>query len=181
MTEQRVSSRYALALMNTAKQENLVEKVFEDFQLVKSYIDASRELKYLLKSPVVGHFKKKSALKDIFEGKIHILTLNFLLLLADKRREEFTLDIIFQFEKQYNEVNGLLPVDITSAIELDEVMKSRINVKLNSITGKKVLSNYIIDKSIKGGVQVRIENWVYDASLANQLKALHKSLAEGSL
>lgn len=179
MIEQRVSSRYALALMNTAKQENLVDDVYQDFKLVSEYVHASRELRSLLKSPVISHWQKKNSFKEIFEGKIHVLTLNFLILLAEKRREGLTLDIIEQFHKQFNEFKGLLPIDITSATELDEAMRAKIILKLTEITGKKIISNFIIDKSLKGGVQVRIDGWVYDASLANQLKTLYKSLSEG--
>ena len=178
MTEQRVSSRYAAALIDAAKQENILDAVFDDLRLVGTYIDASRELTNMLKSPVINHWKKKNSLTEIFEGKISTLTLNFLILLAEKRRESLCRDIIEQFVKQYNKFKGLLPVEITSANELATDIKNKITNKLNEITKMQIIGSYTIDKSIKGGVKIRIDDWVYDASLASQLDLLYKSLAD---
>lgn len=180
MTEQRVSARYALALLNTAKPENLVDSVFNDFVFVEKHIAASKDFLNLIKSPVINHWQKKNVFKEMFESHLNKLTFNFFMLLIDKRREGLIYDIIKQYNKLYNEENNLLEVSIISAIELNNEIKNNLNTKLAEITKKKIISNYSIDKSIKGGVQINIEGWVYDASVAGMLDKLHKSLIEGN-
>ncbi len=180
MAEQRVSARYALALLNTAKPENLVDAVFNDLVFVEQHITASKDFKNLVKSPVITHWQKKNIFKEMFESNLHKLTLNFFMLLIDKRRESLLYDIIKQYNKLYNELNNLLEVSITSANDLSEDVKNLISQKLTEITNKKIISKYSIDKSLKGGVQINIDGWVYDASIAGMLDKLHKSLVEGS-
>ncbi len=180
MTEQRVSSRYAKALLDAAKQENLSEVVFDDFHIVSQYINASKDLRYLFDSPIVSHVKKKQIFTELFDGKINILTTNFLHLLAEKRRESLIQDIIVEYKKQYYLMMNKLIVDVASAVELDDAMLGIIKQKLVEITGKDIICNFKINKDLKGGIQIRIDDWVYDASVANQLEKLRRNLIEGN-
>ncbi len=180
MTEERVSSRYSLALIQSAQEINQVDIVYQDLALIHEYIGLSKDLRTLLKSPVVTHNNKQKVFEQIFEGKISVLTLKFLHLLAEKRREGLIEDIIKQYEKEYNTLNKLVKVKISSATELDEKMKEKIEAKLTQTTQRKVLSKYLIDKSLKGGVKIQIGDWIYDASLSSQLDSLYKSLSEGT-
>jgi len=180
MTEQRVSSRYAHALLDAAKQENLVDVVFKDFLIVSNYIDASKDLRFLFDSPVVSHIKKKHIFTELFDGKINNLTINFMHLLAEKRRESLIQDIIVEYKKQYYIMMNKLIVDIVSANSLDDNMVELLKHKLAYITGKDVICNFSVNKDLKGGIQIRIDDWVYDASVANQLEKLKRSLAGSS-
>ena len=76
MTEHKVSSRYALAALNTAKELGLADALHDDFIFLKSTLKTSRELRLLMSSPVVYHWQKKKAIKEIFEGRY----VNFLLI-----------------------------------------------------------------------------------------------------
>ena len=55
----KVSKRYALALFNSAKQQNVVEVVKNDTNFIRESIHATHELYVLLKSPVIQSWKKK--------------------------------------------------------------------------------------------------------------------------
>lgn len=179
MTEQRVSSRYARALLQTAAEEKLADEVFQDLNKMRTIIESSRDLKSFIKSPIVQFWKKKKAFEEIFKPVLMELTYKFLLLLADKRRETIIDSVIEQYEKQYNELNNRLPVKIFSAVELDNELKDRISKKMEEITGKTVLSDFRKDEKLKGGILVRIDDWVFDGSVKNQLEILYKKLARG--
>jgi F-type H+-transporting ATPase subunit delta len=177
MTEQKVSSRYAHALLEIAKQEGLTEKIYSDLKYVRRTIEQSRELKTLTFSPVVQFWRKKKIYEELLTDKIQQLTMNFIILLTDKRRESLLPDICYQYEVQYNELNNILPVEIESAIELSDDIKNKITKKIEKNTNKKVISDFRINKSMKGGLLVKIQDWVYDASLKNQLEILFKKLS----
>lgn len=179
MTEERVSSRYASALFDAAEKENIIEIVMNDVLLIRDYLKTSRELFLLIKSPVVYHWQKKNIFKELFESKIQAMTLNFLLLVADKKREFLLWDILAAFEKLYNYKTGKINAEITTAVELNDLLKTSVVSKLTEKTNKHVLSSFDVDPSLKGGVKIRIEDTVYDSSLANQLRLLKKSLIEG--
>jgi F-type H+-transporting ATPase subunit delta len=98
-------------------------------------------------------------------------------LLTEKSRENLLGDIAYQYELIYNEANNRLPVIIYSAVELDEDSKSQIETKLTEWTKKTILSEYKVDPSIKGGLKIKISDWVFDASIQNQLNKLRVALA----
>ena len=178
MTEQRVSSRYARAVIETASKEGLLDTVYKDFIKVLEIINSNKDLRNLLHSPVVKFWQKKKILNEIFEPSINKLTLSFILLLADKHRENLIPDIIVQYQNQYNKINNLLPVSIISAVELDDNLKTQINNKIENYSKMKIIPAYKVDRSIKAGLLIKIDDWVFDASLRNQLDSLYKRLID---
>ena len=105
--------------------------------------------------------------------------MNFLILLIDKRRGELIISIIRQYEMQYNLLNNRLEADIISALELNDELKKQVIDKLHNWTKKTILPTFIVDEKIKGGLLVRIDDWVFDASVKHQLDTLFKKLSEG--
>jgi len=181
MREHRVSYRYAKALLESAKKDNVADLIFNDFIKVKYTFEMSRELRQLAAIPVFQLWRKRKILNEIFlEEKISPMTMEFLLLLIDKRRGELILSIISEYEKQYNILNNRLPITVESAVELDEKMKEQVISKVTGKTRMKILPEYKLNQELKGGILVKIEDWVFDASIKNQLKVLRKQLIEGN-
>lgn len=176
MTEQRVSSRYARAILNIATDAGQAESVMKDMKQIEGIIDGSRDLLNLVRTPVVQFWKKRAIFHEIFEPFVSKLTLDFMMLLTDKNREALLPDIIVQYEKQYNKMHDLLPVEITSAVELRDESKARLVKKLEDYTKKKIIPRFKTDMSLKGGMIVRIDDWVFDASILNQLAVLYNKL-----
>lgn len=180
MTEYRVSFRYARAILNLAVNEGIAQEVLSDFQYINESIKQSQELRSFINSPVILHLKKKKIINEVFNGKIGKLTLSFVLLLTEKGRETLLPSIAYQYEVQYNEQFGRLPVVITSANELPENVKVDITGKLSKWTNKVIISDFIVNKNIIGGLQLKIDDWVFDSSVRNQLNLLHKQLIENN-
>jgi F-type H+-transporting ATPase subunit delta len=178
MLEYKVSYRYAKALIETAVKQGVSDQIFEDFKKVDETYKMSRELRSLTVSPVFQQWRKKKIYNEVFsQEKISQLTLNFLIMLIDKRRGELIPSIVAQYIVQYNILNNKLVVEIQSAVELTDDLKNKIISRLTEWSNKTILPNYIINKSLKSGLLVRIDDWVFDASLRNQLNILYKELA----
>lgn len=180
MTEHKVSSRYAKALFANSQEQNIVQNVYEDLLLLKNTLNDSKEFRTLVNSPIVRFETKKKIYREIFENKVSELTILFLVLLADKGRDYLIEDITFEFVKMYNELNNLLEVSITSASELNNSLKNKVIDSLSKWSNKKIIPEYMIDKSIRGGIKLRVDDWVYDATIQNQLKLLADRLMQGS-
>jgi len=180
MREHRVSYRYAKALLESARKEGVVDIISKDFEAIKMTFIMSKELRNFAGSPVIQLWRKKKIFNEIFqEEKISNLTMEFLFLLINKRRGELILSIIEEFGKLYNILNNKLPITVESAIELDDKIKERIIGKAAEKTNMTILPEYKLNKELKGGVLVRIEDWVFDASIKNQLKRLKNKLILG--
>lgn len=177
MNEKKVSSRYAKAVYSLAKESNLQDTILSDFTLILKTIADSRELSNLVESPVISSKKKYDVFKEVFGDSISDSTFNFIKLLTEKSRENLLDDIAIEYELIYNEANNRLPVIIYSAVELDEDAKSQILSKLTDWTKKTILSEYKVDSSLKGGLKIKISDWIFDASIQNQLDKLKIALA----
>lgn len=179
MREQRVSQRYAYALLDTAIEESSAESTLNDLDTVEDIIETCKDLKAVTKSPVIQHWKKKKIFTEILQGQVQELTLNFILLLTEKNREGLIIDIIYQYRMLYDREFNRLNVDIHSASELNDLTKNKLLDKLAEITGKIILPHYKVNPSLKGGISVKIHDWVYDATIKNKLENLYESLAFG--
>lgn len=176
MAEQKVSYRYAKAILETAKTEGLEDVVFNDFRIINLILKYVPELMSIAKKPLISPLKKKKLYRELFTERISILTLNFILFLVDKARDYLIPDIISQYERQYYEMKNVLQVEIFVAHELDEGMKEKFVKKLEETTGKKVIPKFIIDPKIIGGFKIKIEDWVFDTTLKNKLELLYQDL-----
>lgn len=181
MSYSRVASRYASALLKAAVQADSLDAVRTDVNLLKTALGVSRELLHLLKSPIVPPDRKVAALKNIFADKVSIMTMNFILLLLEKRREGELPGVLTSFDEQYNQQMGIADVLIRSAIELDETQKNSILEKVKKFTGKTVVARYMVDPALIGGFMVKIGDTVLDGSVRHQLDNLKKALAAGEL
>ena len=178
MTEHKVSFRYAKAAIETAEKENLTDQLLIDLKYIRKNLLSSNELKTFIKSPVVTENNKKKLFNELFAEKVDHTTLNFVLFIIEKGRGAILIDIINNFEEQYNLLNGRIKVEINTAIELTEEMKKKIIDKITDYTKMEVLPEFNIQHSLKGGLLVKVEDWVFDATLKRQLDNLYYSLSE---
>ena len=177
MTEQSVSYRYAKAVIDSAQTESITDTLYQDFLQVEQMLNISHDLRTYIKSPVVPELKKLRIMNEIFDSRISDVTMRFLRFLVMKGRGELIIDIIAQYEMLYNKLNNKLKIEVTTALELNESIKAGLISKITSMTNKEILPEYKVDNSVTGGILVKIDDWVYDATLKNQLENLFKKLS----
>jgi ATP synthase F1 delta subunit len=78
----------------------------------------------------------------------------------------------------WDDENKLLPVQVTSAIELDQKTIRSIGDRIGEQTGLKVELSSDIDPDILGGIVLRVGNFILDASIRNRLNQLRKQVAQ---
>jgi F-type H+-transporting ATPase subunit delta len=76
--------------------------------------------------------------------------------------------------------NQLLPVDITSAIALDEETTENLGRTIGERAGRKVRLAAHVDPDILGGIVLRVGNSILDASIRNRLEQLRRQVAQGA-
>mgnify|MGYP000094314658 CR=1 FL=1 len=179
MTEYKVSFRYARAVLELAEQQKLSDSIYKDLEFVKKTLNSSTQLRVFTINPIIQEWRKVRVYKEIFEKRISALTLHFLLFIIKKRRSNLIESIAEQYMYQYNELKNRKFVEIQSAVELDEELKTKAINKINSLINKTILPEFKINPELKGGILFKVDDWVYDGSLKNQLEHLHKQLIEG--
>ena len=168
-----VSDRYASALYDLAAEKKLVDPVLEDLSNLKKILKDNRELSLVVKSPLITSIDKlnifESLLKKINANK---LTSTFLKVIEKNKRFSNLASIITQFMNINSQKRGDVLADITSAGELNDDQKNNITNQLKSILGDKLSLSFDVDKSIMGGLIVKVGSKMIDTSLANKINKL---------
>jgi F-type H+-transporting ATPase subunit delta len=167
--DRRITKRYAAALFKTAQNAEVIDLVESDLGLVSYTFESSPVLVEAVSSPLIPARKKKQVLGSIFDGKVHEVTLHYLYLLIDNRREQVIAETESEYIALANEARGIVSAEVTSAVELTDGEMTALRKQLSKLTGKKVTLNISIDESILGGLVVRIGDRVLDGSLKGHL------------
>ncbi len=178
MAESRAAYRYAKAMLDIARELDILDTVVEDFRTLEGAIEASRDLQNLLSTPVIDAEKKTKLFLEIFQGKIGDATVRFLTLLTKKGRAPLLWETAISFRKQLDVKNGVMAAQVFSALELNPDLKAQIEAQLAGMTGNAIRATYQVDKSLIGGYIARIDNRMIDASVRHQLERLHETLAQ---
>lgn len=178
MSSYNIATRYANALMELATEKNVLKQVADDMELVFNGIANSKELRTILKSPIVKTEKKEAILNDIFKSKIGDVSVNFIQFVVKKNRENLIYDILKRFKELYYLKINHVEAKVISSVELTEQQKNKLQNSLEQYTQKDVTPIFSIDDSIIGGFVVKINDTVLDASIKQQLNKLRKKLFE---
>ena len=165
-----LARRYAQAIFNSAKDHNLTDVIMTDLSLVERVSKENNDFLKILSSPVVLKEKKKAIIKDLFEGKINDLTLDFIMLVIDKDREYVLLIIKDEFEKLHNEANSLSTLIVESVLELNEAQVSERKLS------KKFTVETRINPELIGGVRLLFDDNVIDGSVKEKLSQIEEAL-----
>jgi F-type H+-transporting ATPase subunit delta len=170
---------YARSLFEVAKEEDKLDDVREQLGEVADAVSETRDLQVFFFSPYFSTDEKSEQLKGLLKGADETI-LNFLTLLVEKHRMPALFRIRNRFERLWQEENKVLPVQITSAIELDKDTVKSIGDRIGERTGRKVELSSTVDPDILGGLVLQVGNNVLDASIRNRLENLRKQVARGA-
>lgn len=101
---------------------------------------------------------------------------NFLNILKNNGDLAYYEQIIQAYEDYEKRVTGQKNVEITTA--KDEKLSKPLLDSLNKIAGAKANISQKIDESLVGGVIIRVEDTLVDASIKTQLNKLNHSLKQ---
>ena len=173
-----VASRYAKSLIELAKEQNVLEAVYEDMKLFKDTADNNRGLMLALKSPVVRHEKKLGILKAIFEARVNPVTYAIFTIITKKNREAILDAIADEFLIAYNDFQGIQKATVTTTTPLTEELRKQFTEIVANATGKTVELEEKLDENLIGGYLLRVNDRQVDASLRSRLNELKLQLVK---
>ncbi len=174
-----ISDRYASALYDLAAEKKIVDPVLEDLTFLQKCILESKDLKLLVKSPLITSSDKLNIFEKILSKQnSDNLTNTFLKVVSSNKRFAKLSSIISQFMNMNFQKRGNVLADVTSADELSDDQKNAIKDQLKSILGKKLFLNFYINKKILGGLIVKIGSKMIDSSLLTKINKLKIAMRE---
>jgi F-type H+-transporting ATPase subunit delta len=176
---QDAAHAYAGALFEVAREKDRLDAIREQLGQFADALDGNRDLQVFFFSPYFSSTEKTDGAKRALEGA-DAEFVNFLGLLIEKQRMPEIFRIRRQFEELWKHENRRIDVTVTSAVELDPAVVSRIGEEIQRQTGQEVDLASRVDAEILGGVVLQVGNMVLDASIRNRLEKLRKSVASAT-
>jgi ATP synthase F1 delta subunit len=173
---EEIAQVYARALFEVAKERDILDEIHDELGAFTKALDENRELAVFFFSPYFSSEEKKNGLQRTVTGADPIF-MNFLETLLERHRMPVIFRIRARFEQLWDEEKKLLPVEITSSVELDKEIVAQIGDRIGEQTGQQVELSSKVDPDILGGLVVRVGNFVLDASIRNRLNQLRKQVA----
>ncbi|MEN9205116.1 MAG: ATP synthase F1 subunit delta [Thermostichales cyanobacterium BF4_bins_65] len=170
---EQVGIPYAEALVALGQEHDLLDAFAEDVKLILGCWQGIPELRQFLCSPIVAAATKKKVLQDVFLGRVQPLVLNFLQLLAERRRLVLLETIGRQFLERQRQLRGIALAEVTSAVPLSAEQQQQLRERLKTVVGAaEVELDLHQDPRLLGGLVVKVGSQVIDLSLRGQLRRL---------
>ena len=173
---EEIARVYARSLYEVAHAAGKDDVVREQLGAFTDAVDGNRDLQVFLFSPYFSTEEKKDGLGRAVSDADPIIT-NVLELLVEKHRMPAIFRIRREYDRLWDDAHKLLPVEITSAIPLDEALVERLSAKIGEQTGRKVTLTTTVDPDVIGGIVLRVGNNILDASIHTRLESLRKQVA----
>jgi F-type H+-transporting ATPase subunit delta len=173
---EEIAAVYARSLFEAAQENDKLDVVREQLGQFADALQESRDLQVFFFSPYFSTDEKREGLGKAISGADDLVR-NFLELLIENHRMPVVFRIRREYDRLWDEENKLLPVEITSAVKLDDKVVKQIGKRIGDQTGRKVELSANVDPDVLGGLVVRVGNTVLDASVRNRLEQLRKQVA----
>ena len=174
---EEIAEVYARSLFEVAKEHDVLDRVHDELGEFAEALSDDRTLQVFLFSPYFSSEEKRQGVRKIVSDADERFA-NFLELLAERHRMPALFRIKREFDALWADEHKLLPVTVTSAVELDEGLAEEIAKRIQEQTGRTVELSSNVDPEVLGGLMVRVGNMVLDDTVRNKLERLRKQVAK---
>ena len=176
---EEIAQVYSRALFEVAKEHGKLDRIKEELGSVADALDQNHELSVFFFSPYFSTEEKEAGLRRTVVDADPTLV-NFLELLIEKHRMPVIFRTRRQFDVLYDIEHRRLPVEVTSAVELDATVVQALEERIREQTGQNVQLESNVDPDILGGIVLRVGNSILDASIRHRLEQLRREVAKAT-
>jgi ATP synthase F1 delta subunit len=178
MSVNQKPSPYALAFYEKASEEKNLDSVSSDVDFLMSFFQPENGCAFFFNSPALSTVEKIKILKEIrLPQKFNLLTLNWLDLLASKKKLKNLFELLEDFiclSKNTAEETEYL---IESAFELDDRTLTEMQLKLKTILPKAKIINKTNPELI-AGINIKHLDYQVRSSFRETLSKLKADLEQ---
>lgn len=177
-----VSKTYGEALFDLALEDGTLTTIIEEVNVAKEAIAKNPDLLKFLSHPNINKEEKIYVIENIFKERVSDTLVGFLVIVVQKDRYNDLNGIFEYFIAKVREYKNIGVTSIISAVELTNVQKKQVEQRLLQTTKYSQLeSSFHVDKSLIGGLVIRIGDRVVDSSIKTKLQILAKDLRNATV
>jgi F-type H+-transporting ATPase subunit delta len=167
---------YARALLELATQQNQAQPVGEEMAAIRGILDSDAGFAEFLADPSMGRAARATTVERIFRNRVSPLVMNFLGVLDQNNRLAHLAEIAGAYADLLDEQLGNVEVELTVARALGDADLERVRGQIGSALNKHAVVHQRVDDSIIGGMVLRVQDRLIDASVRYQLQAIKERL-----
>jgi F-type H+-transporting ATPase subunit delta len=173
-----VAERYAAALADVVMERKGAPDIQEGLAEFVDVFFGSADLRNALESPAVEREVKIKIIDELAEKmRLNEAVRNFICLVVDHHRTQMLREIVQLLSVELDRRQNIVKLAVTSARKLDERERTQLIEAFDSKDQKrKVRASFAEDRTLLGGVVVRVGSTVYDGSVREQLNRLRERL-----
>lgn len=174
----QVDITYGNALFELALEEGKLDGLYDEALTLIQILKDNQELIKLLNHPQVSKDEKIKIVTDTFDGKASDELTGLMVMVVEKGHMNEIISILNYFVKQVKKEKNIGVATVKSAVELNDSQKQAIEKRLIETTAYDTMEiDYSVDKSLIGGLVIRIEDRVVDSSIKTKLDNMSRTLA----
>jgi ATP synthase F1 delta subunit len=176
---EEIADVYSRSLFEVASDKGDLDRVHTELGEFADALAGDKDMQVFFFSPYFSSQEKKEGIGRMIDGADENFV-RFLELLAERHRMPVVFRIRREFDDLWRKQNKLLPVTVTSAVELDPELVEGIGKRIEEQTGQSVELSSKVDPDVLGGLKLQVGNMVLDASVRNRLEKLRKQVAKAA-
>jgi F-type H+-transporting ATPase subunit delta len=139
-------------------------------------VDQEPALRTFMENPAIRHEERWRVLQRAFKGGSSGLFVNLLGVLSEKNRLSLIHEIATAYQQLLDVKLNRVRAEVFVAQKLDEKELAEIRDRVSASLGKTAIVAQKIDDSIIGGLVLKVQGKVMDASVKAQLDAMRRQL-----
>lgn len=177
-----ISVRYARALLKSATDANIEDRVYGEMQLVaKSYREVPA-LRQTIDNPMLSKDKKQMLLETAIGGEgASTLSKAFIQLVLKEDRENMMQFIAHSYVTLYRKQKNIIRGKLTTAVAVSPEMEQKMRQMVESRTQGIVEFETEVNPDIIGGFVLEYDTYRMDASVQSRLRDILNTLKKNSL
>lgn len=172
-----IAHRYGHVLYKIAAEGDIFDPLLKDLDTFVRLLAENPELERIFHNPLIRRREAISLVETFGEKlKLHPVMINFLKVLALRKRLPEIVGIFEAYKFELSHARKQVVAKITTPHELSPAYQKRFAEVLQKKTGKNIKLEIDLDPTLMGGIIIRIESVVVDASLKSRLSKIQHTL-----
>lgn len=168
---------YGDALFNLAVEHQITDQLYEETKAVREVLLADQNLNQVMEYPGISRQEKIAMMMKILDGRVSKEMAGFLKIVLEKDRYQETKSMLDYFEARIKDYKKIGVVYISTPMKVKEIQKKQIEEKILAASDYETLEcHYSVERSLMGGMVIRIKDRVVDSSLKSRLECMSKNL-----
>ena len=177
-TEQALADAYAEALMAQSESEGQLDDLSEEMGQLVGLLDRCDGAEQLLTAALLTLQERCELVRRVFHGRVSELLEAFLTVLARRNRLGLLRSAAGRFQKLLERRRGKVELTVTTPVALDARQQRQLVEELRRTFHAEPILTVRVDQELMGGATVQLGDFVYDASVAAQLRRFSERLNE---